>query len=141
MAIAQPDFNKIFASAAAVGEVLTLPEVSFLRGWGYLKDAEPPPMEFFNALQQASDTKDQYLFKAANIRENKKQYHVGEIVTSPNLSSKYFLVCTQEGTSGDNEPTLSSVAKGGVVADGSCRWQVKSKLGVDEALPLNLPCQ
>lgn len=139
MAIKQPDFNKIFASAAAVGEVLPWPEVSFLRGWGYLKDAEPPPMEFFNALQQTSDTKDQYLFKAANIRENKVQYRIGDIVTTPNLSSKYFLVCVQEGTTGENEPTLSSVAKGGTVTDGSCKWQVKSKLGVDVAVQKTQP--
>ena len=131
MAITQPDFTKIFASGAAVGEVLTWPETSFLRGWGYLKDSEPPPMEFFNALQQSSDTKDLYLFKAGNIRENKVQYHVGEIVTTPNLSSKYLLVCITEGTTADNEPTLSAAVKGGTIADGGCVWQVRSRLGID----------
>ncbi len=131
MAITQPDFTKIFASGAAVGEVLTWPETSFLRGWGYLKDSEPPPMEFFNALQQSSDTKDLYLFKAGNIRENKVQYHVGEIVTTPNLSSKFLLVCVTEGTTGENEPTLSAVTKGSTVTDGTCKWQVKGRLGVD----------
>lgn len=139
MAITQPEFNKIFASAAAIGEIQQWPDSSFLRGWGYLKSAEPPPMEFFNALQNSSDTKDQYLFKAGNIRENKVQYHVGDVVTTPNISSAFLLICTVEGTTGENEPTFTDVEKGDTVTDGTCTWQVKSKLGVDVAIQKSQP--
>lgn len=139
MAIAQPDFNKIFASAAALGEIQDWPIESFLRGWGYLKNSEPPPMEFFNALQKSSDTKDQYLFKTANIRENKVQYRVGDVVTTPNLPSMFLLVCTVEGTTGENEPALTDVEKGDTLTDGTCKWQVKSKLGVDVAIQKSQP--
>lgn len=141
MSITQPDFNKIFASGATTGEVLQWPEASFLRGWGYLQQDEPPPMEFFNALQQLNDTKAQYLFKAGNIRENNKQYSVGDIVTSPNLPSRYSLKCTVEGTTAVNEPTFSSVSNGLLVTDGSCQWMVKDKLGgnvvVQQSVPTN----
>ena len=80
-----------------------------------------------------------YLFKAGNIRENKTQYHVGEVVTTPNLSSKYLLVCITEGTTGENEPTLTAVTKGSTVTDGTCKWQVKGRLGVDVATQNSQP--
>ena len=53
-----------------------------------MKESEPPPMEFFNALANLSDTKDNYLFQAINIRKNKTQYHIDDIATTPNLTSK-----------------------------------------------------
>lgn len=141
MSITQPDFNKIFASGATTGEVLQWPDASFLRGWGYLQQNEPPPMEFFNALQQMGDTKDQYLFKAANIRESNKHYSVGDVVTSPNLPSKYSLKCTVEGTTDNNEPTFGAVSNGELVNDGSCQWIVRDRLGgnmlVQKEMPTN----
>ena len=89
MSIVQPDFSKIFASGAAIGELLNWPDENYLRGWGYLKESEPPPMEFFNALANLSDTKDNYLFQAINIRKNKTQYHIDDIATTPNSGRCY----------------------------------------------------
>lgn len=124
----QPNYNQVFASAASTGELLSWQSTNYLRGWGYLGQSEPPPMEFFNSLQNLSDLKSQYLFKAGNIRESKVYYNVGDVVTSPNLPSKYYLVCTRTGTSGENEPSLSTVEQGESVSDGSCTWQIRSKI-------------
>ena len=140
MAILQPDFSKIFASGAAIGELLNWPDESYLRGWGYLKESEPPPMEFFNELANLSDTKDNYLFQAINIRKNKTQYHVGDIVTTPNLESKQQLVCIQEGVTAEAEPTWTDT-DGEEILDGACKWRVTSKVvngvTVAENAPLN----
>lgn len=127
MSIVQPDFSKIFASGAAVGELLNWPDESYLRGWGYLKESEPPPMEFFNALANLSDTKDNYLFQAISIRKNKTQYHIDDIVTTPNVQSKYQLICIQEGVSAEAEPTWPD-EDGVEVADGACKWRVTAKV-------------
>lgn len=140
MPINQPDFLKIFASAAALGELLNWPDESYLRGWGYLKESEPPPMEFFNALMNLSDAKDKYLFQAINIRMNRTQYHVDDVVTTPNLESKYQLVCIQEGVTADAEPTLSNI-EGEEVIDGACKWRITSRAAnevtVSEEEPIN----
>lgn len=101
-AIAQPDFSQIFASAAALGELLTWPSEDYLRGWGYLQPQEAPPMEYFNAFYNGTDTKLLYLFTAANIRKSSTAYQVDDVITSPNLDSKFWLVCTQAGTSDAN---------------------------------------
>lgn len=122
----QPDYSKIFASGAAVGEVLNMPDESYLRGWGYLNASEPPPMEFFNYIMRGYDEKLYYLFDAANIRKNSTRYEVGDIVTTPNLRSGLFLVCKTAGTSDLTEPTWGDVAES--VIDGSCRWEVRERL-------------
>ena len=126
MAFVQPDYDKIFASGAAVGEILNWPSLDYLRGWGYLGESEPPPMEFFNRLQNESDLKAQYLFEAGNIRKKSTLYKVGEIATTPNLSSKYWLVCTVEGTTGENEPTWSDI-ENTIITDGTCKWRITAK--------------
>lgn len=127
MSIVQPDFSKIFASGAAIGELLNWPDENYLKGWGYLKESEPPPMEFFNALANLSDTKDNYLFQAINIRKNKTQYHIDDIATTPNLTSKYQLICIQEGVTAEAEPTWPDT-DGEEVLDGACKWRVTSKV-------------
>ena len=81
-AIAQPDFSQIFASAAYIGELLNWPSEDYLRGWGYLQPQEAPPMEYFNAFYNGTDTKLLYLFTAANIRKNSTAYQVDDILTS-----------------------------------------------------------
>lgn len=129
MAFVQPDYDKIFASGAAVGEILNWPSLDYLRGWGYLGESEPPPMEFFNRLQNESDLKAQYLFEASNIRKKSTLYKVGEIATTPNISSKYWLVCTVEGTTGENEPTWSDV-ENTIITDGTCKWRIAAKSGI-----------
>ena len=140
MSIVQPDFSKIFASGAAIGELLNWPDENYLRGWGYLKDSEPPPMEFFNALANLSDTKDNYLFQAINIRKNKTQYHIDDIATTPNLTSKYQLICIQEGVTAEAEPTWPDT-DGEEVLDGACKWRVTSKVAngitIAEDEPIN----
>lgn len=125
-AIIQPDYEKIFASGCAVGEILNMPDESYIRGWGYLNDSEPPPMEFFNYIMNGYDRKLYFLFIAGNIRRSQYKYTVGEVITTPNLSSKFVLVCTQEGTSDVNEPEWPSKATKEVV-DGTCKWEVRDK--------------
>lgn len=141
MAIEQPDFSKIFADGATIGELLNMPDESYLRGWGYLGGSEPPPMEIFNYIMNLSDKKLEYLFLSANIRKSNTQYHVDDIVTSPNLQSKFMLVCVQEGTTDSNEPVLDAAEEGQEITDGTAKWRVFSKLAsgitVGEEEPVN----
>lgn len=122
----QPDYEKIFASGAAVGEILNMPDESYIRGWGYLNDSEPPPMEFFNYIMNGFDAKLYYLFNTGNIRRNGFKYSVGDVITTPNLSSGLVLVCIQEGTSDVNEPEWPTEATASV-NDGTCKWEVRDK--------------
>lgn len=126
--IAQPDFTQIFASAAALGELLTWPSEDYLRGWGYLQPQEAPPMEYFNAFYNGTDTKLLYLFSAANIRKNSTAYQVDDIVTSPNLNSQFWLVCTQAGTTDANEPDYSEVEANQEITDGTAKFLVAPKV-------------
>lgn len=127
-AIAQPDFSQIFASAAALGELLTWPSEDYLRGWGYLQPQEAPPMEYFNAFYNGTDTKLLYLFTAANIRKNSTAYQVDDILTSPNLDSKFWLVCTQAGTTDANEPDYSEVEANQEITDGTAKFLVTPRI-------------
>ncbi len=127
-AIAQPDFSQIFASAAALGELLTWPSEDYLRGWGYLQPQEAPPMEYFNAFYNGTDTKLLYLFTAANIRKNSTAYQVDDILTSPNLDSKFWLVCTQAGTTDANEPDYSEVEANEEITDGTAKFLVTPRI-------------
>ena len=139
--ITQPDFSKIFASAAAVGELLNWPSEDYLRGWGYLQPQEAPPMEYFNAFYNGTDTKLLYLFSAANIRKSSTAYQIDDIVTSPNLSSKYWLVCTQAGTTDANEPDYSEVDANEEITDGTAKFlvtlRVSQGIAVGETAPDN----
>lgn len=141
MAIEQPDFSKIFADGATIGELLNMPDEEYLRGWGYLGQNEPPPMEYFNYIYNLQDNKLKYLFISANIRKSNTQYHVDDIVTSPNLQSKFMLVCIQEGTTDSNEPVLDAAEEGQEITDGTAKWRVFSKLAsgitVGEEEPVN----
>ena len=138
----QPDFSQIFASAAALGELLTWPSEDYLRGWGYLQPQEAPPMEYFNAFYNGTDNKLLYLFKAANIRKNSTAYQVDDIVTSPNLSSRFWLVCTQAGTTDANEPDYSDVEANQEITDGTAKFSVTAKYNngiiVQKNEPLNI---
>ena len=116
MAITQPDFSKIFASGSAVGEILNMPDDSYLRGWGYLNASEPPPMEFFNYIMNGYDVKLYYLFETQHIRKNSTYYEKGDIVRSPNLGTRYYLVCTKSGTTDTVEPEWGEET---VVPDGT----------------------
>lgn len=127
-AIQQPDFNNIFASAAALGEIINWPAEDYLEGWGYLNNNEPPPMEYFNAFFNSTDLKAQYLFAAGNVRANSTAYQVDDIVTSPNLSSKYWLVCTQAGTTDSNEPDYSDVEANQEITDGTAKFLVTPRV-------------
>lgn len=126
--IAQPDFTQIFASAAALGELLTWPSEDYLRGWGYLQPQEAPPMEYFNAFYNGTDTKLLYLFSAANIRKNSTAYQVDDIITSPNINSQFWLVCTQAGTTDANEPDYSEVEANQEITDGTAKFLVTPKV-------------
>lgn len=121
MALVQPDFSKIFASGAAVGEILNMPDDSYLRGWGYLNASEPPPMEFFNYIMNGYDAKLFYLFETQRIRKNSTRYEKGDIVRTPNLDGRYYLVCTQTGMTDSSEPKWGEET---VVTDGSCEWKI-----------------
>ena len=127
-AIAQPDFSQIFASAASIGELLNWPSEDYLRGWGYLQPQEAPPMEYFNAFYNGTDTKLLYLFTAANIRKNSTAYQVDDILTSPNLDSKFWLVCTQAGTTDANEPDYSEVEANQEITDGTAKFLVTPRI-------------
>lgn len=87
------------------------------------------------------DNKLKYLFISANIRKSNTQYHVDDIVTSPNLQSKFMLVCLQEGTTDSNEPVLDTAEEGQEITDGTAKWRVFSKLDsgitVGEEEPVN----
>lgn len=122
----QPDYSKIFASGAAVGEVLNMPDESYLRGWGYLNASEPPPMEFFNYIMRGYDEKMYYLFDSQNIRKNSTRYEVGDVVTTPNLPSGFLLVCKTAGTSDLTEPSWPTKATASIV-DGSVRWELRDR--------------
>lgn len=141
MAIEQPDFSKIFADGATIGELLNMPDEDYLRGWGYLGQNEPPPMEYFNYIYNLQDNKLKYLFISANIRKSNTQYHVDDIVTSPNLQSKFMLVCIQTGTTDSNEPVLDAAEEGQEITDGTAKWRVFSKLAsgitIGEEEPVN----
>lgn len=121
MALTQPDFSKIFASGSAIGEILNMPDDSYLRGWGYLNASEPPPMEFFNYIMNGYDLKLYYLFETQHIRKNSTHYEKGDIVRSPNLGTRYYLVCTKTGTTDTAEPKWGEET---VVTDGSCEWKI-----------------
>ena len=121
MALTQPDFSKIFASGSAIGEILNMPDDSYLRGWGYLNASEPPPMEFFNYIMNGYDLKLYYLFETQHIRKNSTHYEKGDIVRSPNLGPRYYLVCTKTGTTDTAEPKWGEET---VVTDGSCEWKI-----------------
>lgn len=122
----QPDYSKIFASGAAIGEILNMPDESYLRGWGYLNASEPPPMEFFNYIMNGYDEKLYYLFCSQNIRKNSTRYEVGDVVTTPNLASGYFLICKTAGTTDITEPSWPSTESASVV-DGACRWEIRNR--------------
>lgn len=122
----QPDYSKIFASAAAIGELLNMPDESYLRGWGYLNASEPPPMEFFNYIMNGYDEKLYYLFASQNIRKNSTRYEVGDVVTTPNLPSGFLLVCKTAGTSDLSEPSWPTTATASIV-DGGVRWELRDK--------------
>lgn len=123
----QPDYDNIFASSAATGELLTMPTSSYVRGWGYLNEAEPPPMEFFNYLQNLADERAYYLFTASLVRKSNASYGVGELATSPNLGVKYVLVCVTAGTTASEEPDFTDAAAGDEITDGSCVWAVRQR--------------
>lgn len=127
-AIAQPDFSQIFASAASIGELLNWPSEDYLRGWGYLQPQEAPPMEYFNAFYNGTDTKLLYLFTAANIRKNSTAYQVDDVITSPNLDSKFWLVCTQAGTTDANEPDYSDVEANQEITDGTAKFLITPRI-------------
>ena len=127
MSYEQPDYDNIFASSASTGELLTMPSASYLEGWGYLNEAEPPPMEFFNYLQNLADLRANYLFYASLVRKNSAAYAEGEIATSPNLSSRYVLICTEAGTTDESEPDLADVAAGDTVTDGGVTWLIRER--------------
>nr|DAY67410.1 MAG TPA: Baseplate structural protein [Caudoviricetes sp.] len=132
-AIQQPDFNNIFASAAALGEIINWPAEDYLEGWGYLNNNEPPPMEYFNAYFNGTDNKLLYLFESVNIRKNNTAYQIDDIITSPNLSSKFYLVCTQAGTTDANEPDYTNASINQEITDGTTKWLVVRKSGNMEA--------
>lgn len=125
MEFLQPDYSKIFASGAAIGEILNMPDESYLRGWGYLNASEPPPMEFFNYIMNGYDRKLYYLFAAGHIRKNSTRYEVGDVVTTPNMSSKYELICKTAGSTDAAEPKWKNEET--TVTDGSCVWEVRNK--------------
>lgn len=120
--IEQPSFDAIFASGAGIGELLSWPSDDYLRGWGYLGKAEPPPMEFFNSLQNVSDLKSQYIFKSLNIRKNSTVYTYGDVVLSPNMPQSLQLFCTQSGTTSSVEPSMDNIVEGNTVTDGTVKW-------------------
>ncbi len=124
MAISQPKYNNIFASGASEGEMKAWPSNDYLRGWGYLGKAEPPPMEFFNSLQNVSDLKDQYLFESLNIRTNSTAYTYGDVVMSPNLPKSLVLFCSIGGASDTAEPDFSSATEGSTYTDGTVTWAI-----------------
>jgi hypothetical protein len=124
MAITQPKYSEIFASGASSGELKNWPSTDYLRGWGYLGKAEPPPMEFFNALQNVSDLKDQYLFESLNIRTNTTAYTYGDVVMSPNLPKSLVLFCSIGGASDTAEPDFTDAVEGSTYTDGTVTWTI-----------------
>lgn len=120
----QPDYSKIFASGAAIGEILNMPDDSYLRGWGYLNASEPPPMEFFNFIMHRQDERSHYLFSGSRLRMNSTRYEVGEVVTTPELNKKFVLICKTAGQTDISEPAWPKEATASV-NDGACRWEVR----------------
>ena len=128
MAVEQPDFEQVFASCAAEGDLSTMPAASYLRGWGYLNVAEPVPRVYFNYLQNLLDRRLTYLFAAERLRQNSTEYDAGEAVRCPELSTMYMLVCVSAGTTASSEPDFSGAAEGTEITDGTCVWQVRRVL-------------
>lgn len=54
-------------------------------------------------------------------------YKIGDMVKVPKLGEQYILECTQEGTTGNTEPNLSTVSGWGEVNDGSAKFRVVDK--------------
>lgn len=125
MAINQPNFNMIFGSSALEGEMINeWPTLEYLRGWGYLDKSEPPPLEYFNKLQNVSDLKSAYLFNSLNIRKSSTTYTNGDVVLSPNISKKFALYCSVSGDTAINEPDFSKADIGSTFSDGSVTWEI-----------------
>ena len=125
MASEQPDYERIFASCAADGDLSTMPTSSYLRGWGYLNVAEPVPRVYFNYLQNLLDRRLAYLFNAERLRQNNTDYEAGEAVRCPELSSMYMLICVTAGVTASSEPDLADAEEGTEITDGTCVWQVR----------------
>ena len=51
-------------------------------------------------------------------------YEVGSQIRVPSLGSKYFLMCTTAGTSGNSEPNCSGLSAGSNINDGTAKWAV-----------------
>ena len=125
MASEQPDYEQVFASCAEEGDISTMPQTSYLRGWGYLNVAEPVPRVYFNYLQNLLDRRLTYLFATERLRQNSTAYDAGEAVRTPELSNMYMLVCVTAGETDASEPDFSGAEEGTEITDGTCVWQVR----------------
>lgn len=61
-----------------------------------------------------------------NILARNKAYAVGDIAYSPNLPSYLYLECTTAGTTGEEEPDMSTLSGGTIVDDGTARFVIKT---------------
>lgn len=65
-------------------------------------------------------------------------YEVGDIALSPNLPSWAYLVCTEAGTTSDNDPEFSEIISGKTVNDGTASFivrDVKQSAKLDQGIP------
>lgn len=62
-----------------------------------------------------------------NILTRNKAYAVGDIAYSPNLPSYLYLECTTAGTTGEEEPDMSTLLGGAIVNDGTATFVVQNK--------------
>ena len=68
--------------------------------------------------------------------EKNKQYQKGDVVRTSKLKSNQYMLCTNTGTSGANEPTINTL--GSNVIDGSTLWQIRDIAGSDAVARVDL---
>lgn len=75
-------------------------------------------------VTQADETTNTF-YAGLNILSRNKEYKVGDIAYSSSLPSWAYLECVTAGTTGAKEPDFSAVTGGGLIDDGTVRWETK----------------
>lgn len=78
-----------------------------------------------NATVTMGDNSTDTFHTGLNVLQREKDYAAGDIAYSPSLKSYLYLECTEAGKTGASEPSLSGIATGGGVTDGTAVFIAK----------------